>query len=257
MTTAPLRYLFPLGYALPTRYLEHLQFVLIFDWIPGLLLAALFGHENSLLIRAFHAVACYVAFQCHYELGYIINDHWSVKREVSPRKRSDVRFSPAFMGLCFLARLGGFLGITWGLGFWGDAVWWGFHILVVVIFLAHNLLTDSSRKVCTFYALAVSRFVAPTLFIIRSSELVGLALAAMACYANFRVLAYMESKALLSMPGRKSRGFRIGFYGLVVIVGLFLELKCGSSLVLVTSLYFLLASILEAMVAVSRARLQL
>ena len=102
-----------------------------------------------------------------------------------------------------------FTALTLFLDVTGRGDWWLFFGAMLAVFALHNLLQDKEFKTSTFLWLAWFRFLAPVVFVVQSSQRMGIALCpAGSLYAGFRLFGYLDSKGLLVMPRRQSMTFR-------------------------------------------------
>lgn len=205
-------YLLPFTYFLDTRLRGgSFSFHLIFEWIAAALLAITIGAGSpaeSLVI----VLGSYLAFISLYEIGYLVNDLFATKKEVGGRKRGPQDISGLWIGLWFGARLLVFVGITALMGRFLSPEWWSFFAALAIVFSLHNHLEDKEMKTATFLWLGWLRFMAPVLFVVEEGQLLSVGLAAAVAYVVFRMFGYMDSKALLQMPGRQRPEFRLFFF---------------------------------------------
>jgi len=225
----------PFCYFAKTR-LTQVSFHAMYEWLSAALVVLLFGAQDPAgnLATAF---LCYLAFIALYELGYLANDYYAVRKEASPRLRGP-QATPGLLALWVLVRLAVFAAVTVATGHGHDLEWYGFFAAIMAVFAAHNLLTRRELKALSFSWLAVFRFVAPMLFVVRPVYLPMLWLSAVVYYANFRLYGYLDSKDLLDMPGRKSESFRVLFFVFSLPLALLLSRQPGGELLLFLSLYF-------------------
>lgn len=235
-------FLIPLRYSLASRYRQHIVFMMLFDWTPAVLVCALFSIA-PIAQALMQALLCYIAFQCHYELGYMFNDLVATRWEKDPRQRATANAGVTLFALCVLVRLGLLLMIGSVLGLGEDLFWWTYHGGMAVIFLIHNLLRAASYKVCTFQVLAVGRFMAPVIFVVEPGSQGYFFCAAVLLYANFRTLSYLESKGLLSIPNRRSAEFRLSFFTSSGLLGCWSYLSGGLQPFAVLALYYFLLAL--------------
>lgn len=205
-------YLLPFSYFANTRLAEgSLVFHALFEWGAALLLVTMFGLAGAGESMLF-ALGSYFAFISLYEIGYLFNDLFTTKNEVAPRLRGPQGATPTWFVSWVLVRLVVFAAITALLGVAGQMDWWLFFIAMGTVFATHNIFQDKELKAATFLWLAWFRFLAPVIFVVHPTQRMGIALGAASLYAVFRLFGYMDSKGLLTMPGRQRMRFRITFF---------------------------------------------
>lgn len=164
-------------------------------------------------------VLIYLAFISLYELGYMANDLHSAHHESDGRRRGPQGAGFQWVAAWVLVRIAAFLGVTAILNQWSQPEWWLFFSTLATVFTLHNWLKDREMKTSTFAWLAWFRFMAPVMFIVPDSQLMGVGMAAAMGYVAFRQLGYLDSKGLLNMPGRKQFAFR-RFFFLMPLLGI-------------------------------------
>lgn len=194
----------------------YLAFHVAFEWAPALLLAALFGRYAPLSSMGL-ALLAYLAFISVYEIGYIVNDRYSALRETDGRVRGSQTAGPLTIAAWIAIRLGCFLAATYAIGAWHSPAWWGFFLSLAAVFAFHNLVTDREIRTFSFVWLAWLRFMAPVFWIIEPTQLFGIGTGNALVYVIFRELAYLDSKALLAMPGRQRPNVRLTAFVLPVL----------------------------------------
>lgn len=212
----------PGSYAYESRYRQHLAFVLVYDWIPALVIFGRFSEATASIHRLLIA---YLAFISLYEVGYLANDFISTRSEEAPRIRTSLVLSHGQLLHLIALRATWFGLLAWLGGFLHTPEWWTFHCLVTTVFALHNLPLAKRFKVFTFYFLAVSRSVSAYIFLLPAEHVAPSLLAATVLYANFRLLAYLESKNMLMMPGRKEPSTTLFYYGITLCIAL-----CGQTM---------------------------
>lgn len=235
--------LLPFSYAFKSRYAADLRFFVAVDLVPSLLTCALFA-QGPVISNILLALVFYVAFISVYEIGYIVNDYVSVGWEASPRKRGPKPAGPWLLSAWILSRILTFFVAAHFLPAL-DQLFWGFYLCLIVVFAAHNFLKRLELKFCTFYWLSISRFVAPTFFLLSPSDRPSLLLAATVLYSTIRSLSYLDSKGMLSMPGRKSSSFRLAYY----TAPLPLVVALGWSPFTALTIYFFLLAVLVHLIS--------
>jgi len=243
-------YLLPFTYFLNTRLRGgSVSFHLIFEWLAAGLLAVSIGGSDvytSLLL----ALGSYLAFISLYEIGYLVNDLFAANKEVGGRKRGPQGASIGWIMLWFGVRLLVFLLVTVLMGRLLSPEWWSFFAALMLVFALHNLLEDKEMKSATFQWLAWLRFMAPVVFVVEESLLMGVGLAAAVAYVSFRMFGYLDSKGLLQMPGRKRSSFRVCFF-LMPLVGVMVLWPYESARgFVILSCYFALAASLGSLLQI-------
>lgn len=241
-------YLIPFSYFYDTRLRSgSLAFHVLFEWVAAVVLALLLGVKapiESLL----GVIFSYLAFICLYEIGYLVNDLFASRKEIGGRKRGPQDASGVLMFAWITSRLTVFVLATISFGKFFSPEWWSFFVALGVTFTLHNELIDSEFKTATFLWLAWFRFMAPIIFVVQETQLLGIGLAAAMVYVAFRFLGYQDGKGLLQMPGRQRPGFRLFFFlmPLTGILALWPYDNARGFLVLV--LYFALVSVLGTVI---------
>lgn len=159
----------------------------------------------------------YLAFISLYELGYMVNDLYSVQKEFDGRQRLPESPSFKWIVVWVLFRIIVFLGVTVILHQWDQTSWWLFFIALILILILHNLFQDREFKTLTFSWLAWFRFMAPVIFVVQDHQIMGVGLAVAVGYVAFRHLGYLDSKGLLKMPGRQRPKFRLFFFTIPMV----------------------------------------
>lgn len=208
----------PFFYAYHSRYKENFRFYLIIEYLPALVVAALFG-KFPLLQSLALCLGSFLAFISLYEIGYLVNDYVSIRWEGKPRLRGVVAAGPSLLLLWSISRLLVFWLVSSLLVSYAGPIYWGFYLFLIVVFAAHNLLRRIDLKVCTFYWLSVFRFLAPNIWVVDEHNFLSLLAAGTILYSGFRLLGYFESKDVLKLPNRKSNEFRLFYYLLPVPLG--------------------------------------
>jgi hypothetical protein len=205
-------YLLPFAYFLETRLRRSsISFHAVFEFGAAVVLACAVGREQPVTALS-TAAYCYLAFISIYEIGYLVNDLYSARRETSGRHRGPQEAAALWMACWIMVRLIVFLVVSFASGLWKVAGWWVFFGGLCAVFALHNLWSDRELKVATFLWLAWFRFMAPIAFVVEPNEFMGVAFGAGMLYAGFRMFGYLDSKGLLAMPGRHKPQFRTVFF---------------------------------------------
>jgi hypothetical protein len=205
-------YSFPFSYFYFTR-LRHnsLAFHLVFEWLAVLVLLISVGPPDFTEALMVSGIS-YFAFISLYEIGYIVNDLFSSKREVAGRMRGPHGVTRFWVAIWVAIRIISFLLFTFISGKLFSYEWWSFFAALFIVFSMHNLLINPEFKIITFLWLTWLRFMAPLIFVIQGNQLFGVGLAAAMTYMTFRLLGYLDGKALLKMPNRREARFRLFFF---------------------------------------------
>lgn len=206
------KYLLPFTYFYDTRLrCGSVMFHALFEWLAAAILVGLLGvagPTQSLWL----ALLSYLAFISLYEVGYIVNDLFASAKEEGGRKRGPQGAGWGWVASWFAARMFAFILATSFAGHALNPAWWSFFGALALVFALHNVLTDRELKSATFIWLGWFRFMAPLMFAVQPSQLMGIACAAAMTYVGFRLLGYLDSKGLLKMPGRQRLKFRLFFF---------------------------------------------
>lgn len=214
-----LPFLIPAYYFYRTRLSSSSSaFHVVFEWGAALVLLLAFpaGAVSEALVGGLLA---YLAFISVYELGYLMNDYYAFARESDGRDRRVTGLQSPWISWMVASRLLVFAAISLAWPGAGTPAWWCFFGALVIVFCIHNLLLDRELKILTFIWLAWLRFMAPVIFVVQDDQLMGISFGAAVGYVGFRALAYLDSKDMLNMPGRKRAKFR-GAYFLSLIAGI-------------------------------------
>jgi len=237
-------YLLPFAYFYKTRLRGgSLAFHVIFEWLAaGVLVLAVGAAAPATALAG--AGLSYLAFISLYEIGYLANDLFSSRKEADGRQRGPQGAGGGWVAAWVVARLASFIFATVLMGKLVTPEWWSFFAALCVVFALHNALTDKELKAATFLWLAWFRFMAPLMFVVMEDQRLGIGMAAAMAYASFRLFGYLDSKGLLSMPGRQRPGFRLFFFLMPLAGALALWPYDGARGFMVLSVYFALAAVL-------------
>lgn len=236
-----LKYLFPFSYFYFSRVKSLLGLIFLFSWelIPNLLiLIFLSGLTTFEALKNFGL--SYILFISFYELGYIMNDLYSFKKEKDGRKRLG-DFEPNNLHIFILVaiRILVFIGVTLIGKFYFKPLFFIFYLVLGLIFFAHNTLKSKDLKTLTFVNLATLRFYAPS-FLFLSSEVVAVTLfPALIFYVFYRTLSYMDSKDLLRMASKETDSFKLGFYISLIGLSVFVSALQNSYVPIIANGYYL------------------
>src|SRR6476661_5209851 len=128
-------YFFPFIYFIKTRVpsIQSFVFHLYNEWIPAFVFILIMPLPFNDAIVAF--LVYYLIFISFYELGYILNDHYSVKNEDSPRFRSKL-LSRVEVWVIAVIRVCVFCSIVSIKGLWNNKEFIVFYVLLGAAFLA-------------------------------------------------------------------------------------------------------------------------
>lgn len=214
-----LPFLIPAYYFYRTRLsTSSIAFHVVFEWGAALVLILAFP-AGAVGDALFGGLLAYLAFISVYELGYLMNDYYAFSRESDGRDRRVTGLQSPWITRMVAARLLVFTVIAVAWPGAGTLAWWSFFAALCSVFCLHNLLLDRELKMLTFTWLSWLRFMAPVIFVVQDDQLMGIGFGAAVGYVGFRSLAYLDSKDMLKMPGRKSAKFR-GAYFLSLIAGI-------------------------------------
>lgn len=237
-----LRFLLPYTYFYGSRVkqLKYNLYYLIIDWaVPFALLTYFTNYDwQGALV---HFVLAYLAFISIYEIGYLGNDVYSVRKEDKPRRRvKDFDPSDAVVLLWIAVRLAAFGLISWYLHVLTNPLWVAFYMVLAIFFYLHNALKDKELKVMTFVNLAFIRYFAPVFIFLTPAQLMLLAAPIFLNYVFYRTLMYMDSKDLLNMPSRRAPAYKVNYYLLALGVSSLLSLMGQSWVPVAITAYYLL-----------------
>lgn len=247
-------YLLPFSYFFNTRLRGgSVAFHVIFEWLAAVLLVFTVGAVDPVEALV-SAGLSYLAFISLYEIGYLVNDLISSRKETGGRKRGPQGAIGFWMGAWFISRLASFALATLLMSKVAAPEWWSFFAALAVVFALHNELKDRELKSATFLWLAWFRFMAPVMFVVQDAQRLGVGLAAAMAYASFRLFGYLDSKGLLQMPGRQRPGFRLFFFLMPLAGALALWPYEGARGFLVLTTYYALAAALGTAARLLRSK---
>lgn len=222
--------LVPFGYALVSRYHWPRDFLVnaVTAWVPGVFLIwwlTQAGPGES----AWLYVLGYLVFICVYEIGYLVNDSFGLRRDPTPRRRVDITFSRGFCSAFAAVRvLAGGACLT-ALGVADSVLIWASYAALAVLLLLHNTLAGVQFKFATFAQLSIIRFslpVVPALLLASEAEAILLVMLTGLCLFTYpRWLTYLEAKGRLSLPERKDLYFPL--FSLLLFLPLLLAIAAA------------------------------
>jgi hypothetical protein len=229
----------PFFYFQQTRLkgLKDFAFHSVYEWIPAFVILLL---DRSVPEALYGLLVYYLAFISLYELGYLLNDQNAINE---PEGRTRFHKLNAFSVAIFIAiRLTVFLAITFYTNNITNPFWYCWFTLFSIVFLVHNFLKSAPLKSISFCYLAFARFFSPVIFLANESLISVLVIPVLTNYVLFRLITYMDSKALLSTFDRKSPDFRIGFYVLIIPFSIVTSFFYTTPIPVVMNAYYFIAS---------------
>ncbi|MBK7506283.1 MAG: hypothetical protein IPI52_14900 [Bacteroidetes bacterium] len=236
-----IKFLLPFSYFYFSRVKSLMGLIFLLSWeiIPNLIILIVLN-QSGLNEGLLSFVKGYIVFISFYELGYIMNDTFSLKNEKDGRQRLGT-FEPSKVQtfLMIALRLIIFFGVSWYAGFWKMALFYYFYIALGLTFTLHNLLKNKDLKVITFVNLALLRFFAPCIFFIKSYLFLQLLYPVLMFYVLYRTLSYMDSKGILNMKSKESDLFKFAYYALFLGLSILISLANQHFLPIYANVYFL------------------
>jgi len=231
--------LIPIVYTFVTRLNTAREFLYVVatQWIPGVWLVSRLGHFDLPTAAGLYAIG-YLAFMCVYEIGYLANDTWDASRQPGGRQRFPFAASPAFVAVFVSLRVALWVGISLAFGRLNDQSYLLLYAVLVVVFALHNILIQNYLRIATFMQLAFIRYSAPIMFSVDWNYFVFILFVCTIFYLNFRMLAYLDAKNLLSMPERKSASFGIFQTILIAPLVLLVAVVTGETVIVEVFGYF-------------------
>ena len=233
--------LLPFGYFLATRggAARDLGYLVLSSWLPAAWLLHRLGDlAPGAAVLTF--AAGYLCFIAVYEIGYFVNDTWDAARSEGARHRIRFAHGPGYRAAFVSVRLAVGAGLGAALGWIGDPVWLaGFGALAATV-AVYNLTRRSGFRAAAFFQMTCLRFLLPVLGAVPREKLFPLLFAAVAFYAFFRFLSYLESKDLLAMPDRRLPGWGIAQVATMAPMVLFVAFATGEAVLAELLAYFAL-----------------
>lgn len=239
------RYAVPLTYAYASRLhqLREMAATAYMEWVPNVLLVV--SLEGLPVGQSVPDLALsWIAFMSFYELGYMMNDLYSVRYDAIPRRRlglKSVGRAWIWWGIVRLLVCG---GIVFFKEWYRLPHVWLIYAVGVAAFITHNLLRLVGPKVLTFVTLATVRFLAPMFPILTVENLSSILFPALINIVLFRTLSYIDSKGMLRMPERRTAFFRVQFYFLALGPNAIAAVTQQTWIPVVFTLYFIVGSLL-------------
>jgi hypothetical protein len=189
----------------------------LMEWLPAMLIAYL--ATNSLQSTLAWSVG-FIAFFAIYELGYFVNDLYSVRFESNPR----LRYASPPKGMIVLWVISRIVFVIWFVNSTFCAnlfLTLSIYLSTLVVFAIHNFTKEKYFKMGTFLHLAILRFYGPLLSVIPAAMLVESIYPVIMNYGIVRLLIYQSSKNLGDSNDNTKNRLRLylgWFNGLVGLV---------------------------------------
>lgn len=198
----------PFFYLVTTRLksLRDVGYLIVTSWLPPIWILLRIEHLDPV-----HAVTGfllgYLAFVCVYEMGYLVNDAWDAARHREGRQRTP--FAPTSWSLILFTviRVAGWLAIAMYTGWLYEPLWLAPQAALIAAMALHNWIATPALRLATFSQLAVLRYCLPVAALLSPAGWVAALIAALLLYLPLRLLAYADSKSLITMPERRWRWF--------------------------------------------------
>lgn len=200
--------LLPFGYMAVTRLrtLRDFLYLALTQWGAGILLTYRLS-ERSPLEAVFGYAVGYLAFVSVYEIGYFVNDTWDASKQPNARARFPIKIGAVYCIAFVVVRVAVWITVSNATGHLLSADWLMMYAALVIVFALHNLFPQNHIRLATFVQLTLLRYILPILATVGMEHLLMLLVVASVFYLHFRSLAFLDSKDLLAMQGRKDRAF--------------------------------------------------
>ena len=222
-----------------------IPFILTTEWIPWIIVAGFFSNYNF-FDSFLYLFSCYLAFISIYEIGYIVNDYYSIKFDENSllKQRAPINIKNNTINFWIFLRLILFILFSLFLPFARTQEWYIYYFILCIVFSFHNLNKNKDLKVISFFWLAFLRFLGPVIFLVKFDYVNSLCFVAATITVPYRLLSYLEGKELLVMKKRKSLFFRMLYFIMPSIFSLLIFRYNYSSLYVSLSIYFALIAFL-------------
>jgi len=246
----------------PVAYLAHTRLrrapqlwglLVLTEWLPAGLVLVLLGGRGPLDALVGFGLA-YGAFITVYEIGYLANDLLAFRETGGRSRLGEVPPSVGLVAGAVLVRLVIFVFLTVVLGRSGEVGWWGVYGLLAAAFTLHNVLVHPGLRGATFVHLATTRILAPVFSFLAPEVLLPLVAGVLPAYVLPRLLAYLESKDALSLPGRATTGFKVRFHAALLLPGALLAVLLHSWIPFLVCLYYLVVWTAAWTLGIGRSR---
>lgn len=233
--------LLPFGYTAVTRLksARDVAYLVCSSWLP----AAWFLYRTEPLSIADTLVNFglgYLAFIAIYEIGYLANDYWDARKSDVGRQRVPFLAGPAYACLFVALRVAVWTVIGWWTGWIAEPIWLAGYGALGIAFAEHNLIAAPGLRSASFFQLAILRFVLPVLAPTAPGSRLTLLLVAILFYVYLRLLSYLESKDLLTIPERRKPSYSLAQIAMLLPIAALISLLAGQLVVLELWAYFLL-----------------
>lgn len=209
-----------------------------YEWIAGIFMLVLLSNM-SVFDSLISYVKAYLPFIALYEIGYLVNDYYSVKKEDNPRLRMDMNNVQEWEVLSWiLIRLLFAFLFAWLTGV-GTMIWFFFALAMVLVFAVHNFLKVKELKFLTFIHLALFRFLLPILPFLLLNQLQLVIPVVLVNYVLYRSVNYLDSKNMLRMENRKEAWFKLSFYLLLIPLNIILLVVFENNLPIYFNIFYL------------------
>ncbi len=202
----------PFMYAFATRYEWPRAFLVnaATAWIPGLILIYSLT-QYSLWASIFGYFVGYIAFICVYEIGYMVNDFYSVRYDAIPRRRINLTLDLNIIFTFTASRVVIFSICAALLDLWSYPLFWFSYIALILTLILHNTLRRVEYKFITFLQLSLLRFalpIVPVFLLTNNLKIFSLvAITGMLLFTYPRFLTYLDAKGRFQIPERKEVRF--------------------------------------------------
>lgn len=222
-----------------------IPFFLTTEWIPWIIVVGFFSNYNF-SYSILYLLSSYIAFISVYEIGYIINDFYSIKFDENSllKERAPVTTDSTTLKIWISLRLIVFTLFCIYLPFGKYQEWYIYYLFLFFIFNFHNFCKNRDLKVISYFWLALLRFLAPVIFLVKFDFLNSLFFVAATIFVPYRLLSYLDGKEILLMKKRKSLSFRMIYFIMPSIFSLLIYRFNYTSLYVTLSIYFALIAIL-------------
>ncbi len=250
--------LFPLIYTCITRNKTLLNFfaTILYNNIYFILLAIIVIFENDVdyLIKNYNLIIFTLinvfVFLQWYEIGYIINDTFSVKYEKQPTKRLNfnltTKYFIKFIGLRIILTFSFFIiAFLLGVDYYLIIGTFSGYLITIIIFLLHNFLKNVKKRIVTFYLLRFFKYFTTLLplwfYLDRYSKIVFILL--ISFYCVYYLNGYLRSKNLkylrLNENNIEIHLMVTSVVGIVIFMLIFLFIKKWLLLIFFSIMYYI------------------
>lgn len=234
-----LLFFIPFSYAAHSRFVAKRDYIFhfLYEWFPAVVILA-YALQGDMLKAIYSFALGYTAFIALYEIGYLVNDFYSVKHETDGRNRAG-KLAPdkTMLTAWVIWRLVLAISLIYVIGP-GNYLYFFTAIALLIVFGTHNLLRSKKLKIGTFILLATLRFYLPFLPFLSLELLLKLLPGIFLCYVCYRTITYAQSKGLwMKVP--KTNKFRIVYYGMISLISGIVYLTDPNAFLLLFPVYYL------------------